>query len=82
MSDTLAIPVESQVMSRLKERANAEGVDVVTLAERVLSREASRPLLSEIHKPVHDAFAASDMNDDELADFLEAEKHAMRGMAY
>jgi hypothetical protein len=48
----------------------------------VLSREASRPLLSEIHKPVHDAFAASDMNDDELADFLEAEKHAMRGMAY
>jgi hypothetical protein len=51
---------------------------VITLAERALCREASRPLLKEILKPVHDAFAASGMSDDELAEFLEVEKHAMR----
>ncbi len=38
--------------------------------------------LDEILKPVRDAFAASGMTDDELAELLEVEKHAMRGVAY
>jgi hypothetical protein len=30
---------------------------------------------------VRDAFIASGMTEDELADLLEAEKHAMRGVS-
>ena len=59
-----------------------EGIDIVTFAGRALRREAARPLLDDILKPVRDAFAASGMTDDELADLLEAEKHAMRGVPY
>lgn len=66
----------------MKERAIAEGVDVVIIAERALRREAARPLLDDILKPVRDAFAASGMTDDELAELLEVEKHAMRGVPY
>jgi hypothetical protein len=82
MADALTIPLPNQVMLRLEERASAQGVDVVTLAGRVLRREAARPLLDEILKPVRDAFAASGMSDDELAELLEFEKHAMRGVPY
>jgi len=39
------------------------------------SRKAS---LDELLKPVRLAFAASGMTDDELAELLEYEKHAMR----
>ncbi len=33
-------------------------------------------------KPIRDAFAASGMTDDELAEFLEVETHTMRGVPY
>lgn len=36
----------------------------------------------EALKPVREAFDASGMTEDELAEFLEVEKHAMRGVAY
>jgi hypothetical protein len=36
----------------------------------------------EALKPAREAFAASGMTDDELAEFLEVEKHAMRGVPY
>jgi hypothetical protein len=82
MADVLTISLPPDVLTRLEERANAEGVDVATLAGRALRREATRPLLDEILKPVRDAFAASGMTDDELAELLEVEKHAMRGVPY
>ena len=82
MADVLTIPLPPKVMSQLAERASAQGVDVVTFAGRALCREAARPLLDDILKPVRDAFAASGMTDDELAELLEAEKHAMRGVPY
>jgi hypothetical protein len=82
MVDSLTIPLPQQVLSQLRDRARAEGVDVVTIAERALRREAARPLLNEILKPVRDAFASSGMTDDELAELLEVEKHAMRGVPY
>ena len=82
MADALTIPLSPQVLALLIQRAGAEGVDVVTLAGRALCREASRPLLKDILKPVHDAFASSKMSDEELAELLEVEKHAMRGVPY
>jgi hypothetical protein len=47
----------------------------VDLAE--LARQTEEAL-----KPTRDAFAASGMTDDELAEFLEAETHSMRGVPY
>jgi hypothetical protein len=81
MADTLTIPLPPQVLAQLAQRADAEGVDVVTLAGRALRREAARPLLAEVLKPVRDAFVASGTTEDELSDLLEAEKHAMRGVS-
>jgi hypothetical protein len=82
MADILTISLPNGLISQLQERASAEGVDVMTLASRALRREAVRPLLDQILKPVRDAFAASGMTDDELAELLETEKHAMRGVPY
>ncbi len=45
-------------------------------------KHPSAQTLDQILKPVRDAFAASGMTDDELAELLEVEKHAMRGVAY
>jgi len=81
MASALTISLPPQVLSQLQHRAEAEGINVETLAERALCREAARPLLDEILKPVRDAFSASGMTDDELAELLEVEKHAMRGVA-
>ena len=36
----------------------------------------------EALKPTRDAFAAGGMTDDELAEFLETETHAMRGIPF
>lgn len=43
------------------------------------SQKSSRETLNKILQPVRDAFTASGMTDDELAELLEHEKHAMRG---
>jgi len=44
MSVVLKIPIPEDVASRLESRAKEEGVDVVTLASRSLTRESRRPL--------------------------------------
>jgi post-segregation antitoxin (ccd killing protein) len=82
MSDVLTIPLSPQVMAQLADRASAQGVDIATLATRALCREAARPLLDDLLKPVRDAFAQSGMTDDELSELLEVEKHQMRGVPY
>jgi hypothetical protein len=82
MGDALTIPLSPELLLKLEERASAEGVDVATLAGRALRREINLPKLDDILKPVRDAFAASGMTDDELAELLEVEKHAMRGVPY
>jgi hypothetical protein len=82
MSSVLTITVPEQLLSRLEDRANAEGVDILTLANRALLREANLPKLDDILKPVRDAFAESGMTDDELSELLEIEKHSMRVVPY
>ena len=44
--------------------------------------DALRRRTDESLKPTRDAFIADGMTDDELAEFLEAETHAMRGIPY
>lgn len=73
----LSISAEAEEM--LKSKAAAAGVDVETYAARHLELIASPPRsLKDISGPIAEEFARSGMTQDELSDFLEAEKHAMR----
>ena len=75
----ISIPISSEAEARLKTKAAAAGVDVETYAARQLEVMARAPRsIKEISGPIADAFARSGMTDDELSDFLEEEKHAMR----
>jgi hypothetical protein len=75
----LSIPISSDTEARLKARAAAAGVDVETYAAQQLERVASMSRnLAVISGPVAEAFAQSGMTEDQLAQFLETEKHEMR----
>ena len=75
----LSISISPQAAAKLREKAAAAGVDVETYAARQLERIASPPpSLQVLSGPVGDEFARSGMSEDELAELLEEEKHAMR----
>jgi hypothetical protein len=75
----LSISISPAAGARLKAKAAAAGVDVATYAARHLEMIASPPRsIREISGPVAEAFAKSGMTEDQLAEFLEEEKHAMR----
>ena len=75
----LSLSISAEAEARLKAKAAAAGVDVATYAARHLELMASAPKsLKEISGPIGEAFSRSGMSEDELSDFLEAEKHAMR----
>ena len=75
----LSIPISTETEARLKAKAALAGVDVGTYAARHLEMIAAPPRsLKEISGPIAEAFARSGMTEDELAEFLEQEKHAMR----
>jgi ribosome-binding protein aMBF1 (putative translation factor) len=75
----LSIPISVEAEAKLAEKAKAAGVDVPTYAARHLELIARAPRpLREISGPIADAFEKSGMSEEELADLLESEKHAMR----
>ena len=75
----LSVSISAETEARLKAKAAAAGVDLATYAAQRLERMVVAPKsLKEISGPIADAFAQSGMSEDELSDFLEAEKHAMR----
>jgi hypothetical protein len=75
----LSLSISAQAEAKLKAKAAAAGVDVETYAVRHLELIASSPRsLNEISGPIAEEFRRSGMTEDELSDFLEAEKHAMR----
>jgi hypothetical protein len=75
----LNLSISAEAEARLKAKAVAAGVDVETYAARQLERMAASPrALREISGPIAEAVSRSGMSEDELSDFLEAEKHAMR----
>jgi hypothetical protein len=75
----LSISISSEAEAKLKAKASAAGIDVATYAARQLERMAEPlPSLKELSGPIADAFVQSGMTEDELSEFLEQEKHAMR----
>jgi hypothetical protein len=75
----LNLSISPETEARLKLKAAAAGVDVETYATRHLELLGAPPKsLNQISGPIGEAFARSGMSEDELSDFLEAEKHAMR----
>jgi hypothetical protein len=75
---TLSITLSREAEAILKARAAAAGVDVETYASRQLEQSAVPRTVQELSGPVAQAFAETGMTEDEFADFLEKEKHAMR----
>ncbi len=75
----LSLSISAEAEAKLKTKAAAAGVDVRTYAARHFELMAASPKsLKEISGPIGEAFSKSGMSEDELFDFLEAEKHAMR----
>jgi hypothetical protein len=75
----LSITISAEAEAKLKARAAAAGVDVATYAARQLELLAApRPSLREMSGPTGAAFSRSGMSEDQLSDFLEAEKHDSR----
>lgn len=78
-SMTLSVSISKEAEARLKAKAAAAGVDVQTYAARHLELLVSgAKSLKEISGPIAEAVSQSGMSENELADFLEAEKHVMR----
>jgi hypothetical protein len=80
MSDmVLSVTISAEAEAKLMAKAAAAGVDVATYAARQLELLAApRRSLGEISGPIGAAFSRSGMSEDQLSDFLEAEKHALR----
>ena len=75
----LSLSISAEVEAKLRAKASAAGVDLETYAARHLElmAEAAKSL-KDLSGPIADEFARSGMSEDELSDFLETEKHAMR----
>jgi len=75
----LKISISPEAEARLREKAAAAGVDVADYAATQLELMAASPRsLREVSGPVGEGFEQSGMSEDELASFLEKEKHEMR----
>jgi hypothetical protein len=75
----LRLSISAEAEAQLKAKADAAGVDIETYAARHLELMASSPpSLQQISGEIGKNFARSGMSEDELGDFLEEEKHAMR----
>jgi len=75
----LSLTISPDAEAKLKAKAAAAGVDIETYAARHLELIAAPPKsLKDLSGPIAEDFARSGMTEDELSDFLEAEKHAMR----
>jgi hypothetical protein len=74
----LTVKLPPDVEQKLARRAAAAGEPVESLASRLLAEAVNAPTIDEILAPVRQRVAASGMTEDQLADLLEAEKHAMR----
>jgi len=74
----LRLSISTEAESKLKAKAAAAGEDVESYASRQLEAIAERPTLEELSGPIARAVEESGMTEDELAEFLEQEKHGMR----
>ncbi len=76
---TLEIPLSDKAEATLRKHAHQAGLPAEAIAARLLERSLSKiPDLTEISGPIYEAFKDSGMTEDDLAELLEREKHAMR----
>ena len=75
----LTLSISPETEARLKAKAAAAGMDLATYAARHLEVMAMPPRsLKDLSGPIAEQFARTGMTEDELSNFLESEKHAMR----
>lgn len=75
----LSVEISAEAEKTLRAKAAAAGVDVEAYVAKQIERLAQGGAsLREISGPASEAFEASGMSEESLADFLEEEKHAMR----
>ena len=75
---TLVIPVSSDVESKLRERAAAEGEDPAHYAARLLAEAVARPSVEQLLAPFRKQVAESGMSDEQLDEFFREQLDATR----
>ena len=74
----IELEISREVEERLRNRAIQEGIDPVLYAKQLLEKAVMSPNLQEMIEGIRSDFDETGMTDNELSDFLEAEKHAAR----
>ena len=73
------VSISGRAEAALRAKAGAAGVDVEVYAARYLELMAvGRRSVREISGPIGEAFSRSGVSEEEVAAFLEVEKHEMR----
>jgi hypothetical protein len=80
---TITVQIPDPVEAKLRRQAQAAGKPIEQLVTELLEAQASPPkTLSEISGQVEDRFLKSGMTEEQLAESLEREDHAARGVPY
>lgn len=74
----LTVTLRREVEETLARRASESGLAIEEYASQLLTAAVSVPTLDQILAPVRRRFQESGMTEEQLADLLEEEKHAMR----
>ena len=80
---TITVHLPDPTAASLRRQAEAAGKPIEQLASEVLQAQAAPDqILRQISGDTHQRFQASGMSEQELADRLEREDHAARGVPY
>ena len=80
---TITVKIPDPTEETLRRQAEAAGKPVEQFVSEVLEAQAApAKTLRDIGASVHKRFLESGMSEDELADRLEREDHAARGVPY
>ena len=80
---TITIRIPDSTQAKLQQIAKAAGKPVEQLAGEVLQAQTSgRQILQTISGDVSNRFVETGMSEEELAEQLEREDHAARGVPY
>ena len=80
---TMTLQLPDPTEATLRRQAEAAGKPVEQFVTEVLEAQASpTTILRRISGPAHEQFLASGMREEELAERLEQEDHAARGVPY
>lgn len=79
----ITVQIPDPTAQRLREQAERAGKPLSQLVEEILAAQSLKPTsLAEISGDSAERFRATGMTEDELAEELEREDHASRGVPY